>query len=296
MATRPVGRFAPSPTGPLHMGSLVTAVASYLDIKKRNGEWYIRIDNLDLPREKPTAAVDIITSLTAHGLTGDRPIDYQSEHSARYTACFNSLQDYIYYCTCTRKALAGLTVYPGHCRHRAEPSEFSAIRLRTPNRDLVHHDQILGHLEYNLGIDFGDLIIRRKDELWAYNFATAIDDGFDVTHVLRGQDLNHVTPQQTFVMELLKAHWPELSVPEYAHIPLLRYTDGTKLSKQTHAPPLDDERASENLRDAFFYLGLNPPQDRRWPVTQWLGWGQKHWDAKKIPDTLVPYKKTPPTD
>jgi len=82
MATRPVGRFAPSPTGPLHMGSLVTAVASYLDIKKRNGEWYIRIDNLDLPREKPTAAVDIITSLTAHGLTGDRPIDYQSEHSA----------------------------------------------------------------------------------------------------------------------------------------------------------------------------------------------------------------------
>ena len=266
------------------MGSLLTALASFLDIKARGGEWYVRIDNLDPPREDPKAVPQILEALNAHGLSGDKPVDYQGDHDSRYAQAFQALHDHLFYCDCTRKALAGQAVYPGTCRAQREALPSRAARIEVRTETVTFKDGRLGPQQCPLAEDYGDFIVKRRDGLWAYNFATAVDDGMDVTHVLRGQDLFHVTAQQVFVMQCL-----ELAPPCYTHIPVLCYADGTKLSKQTHAPPLDNARAAGNLHDAFHYLGMNPPSRPDWNVAQWLTWGQQHWNLARLPEQLPCY-------
>ena len=281
------GRFAPSPTGPLHMGSLITALASYLDAKVKCGQWYVRIDNLDPPREDPAATSEILASLQAHELQGERAIDYQSDHIPRYQQALNQLTDHLFYCTCSRKSLANQATYPGTCRGNTTPIADAAIRLRVSSAPITFIDAVVGRQTVDLTQEYGDFIVRRRDGLWAYNFATAVDDGSDATHVLRGQDLLDVTPPQIHLMNLLG-----LSVPAYSHIPLLCFADGTKLSKQTHAPPLDDSRAALNLRAALYYLGMNPPAQPSWLAEQWLEWALAHWEKHDLPRQLPAYMPT----
>ena len=192
----PIGRFAPSPTGPLHMGSLMTALASYLDIKRRGGEWYVRIDDIDPPRLDRGAERRILASLNAHGLLSDRAVDHQSTHESRYAAALHQLQHDLFYCTCSRKQLQGTTCYPGTCRSRRQPVEDAAVRLLISQASTTFDDAILGTHTVDLVRATGDFIVKRRDGLWSYNFATAVDDGHDVTHVLRGQDLfrHHAGP------------------------------------------------------------------------------------------------------
>lgn len=281
------GRFAPSPTGPLHMGSLLTALASYLDVKARGGRWYVRIDNLDPPREDPNATHAILSSLSAHGLQGDAAVDYQSEHQPRYATALAQLQSHLFYCTCSRRSLAGRQVYPGTCRGNTTPIADAAVRLRVTNTTVTYADTMLGQQRADLAQDYGDFIVKRRDGLWAYNFATAVDDGTDTTHVLRGQDLLHVTPQQIYLMQLLG-----LPVPTYTHIPLLCFEDGVKLSKQTHAPALEHNLATSNLQAAFGFLGMRPPERNDWNVQKWLDWALVTWPEHELPHQFAHYDST----
>jgi len=269
------------------MGSLITAVASYLDIKAKGGRWYVRIDNLDPPREDPNATDSILASLHAHGLHADPAVDYQSDHHQRYTQALQQLSGHLFYCTCSRRMLAGQHTYPGTCRGNTAPIEDAAIRLRVSDTVISYTDAVLGPQRADLAQDYGDFVVKRRDGLWAYTFATAVDDGNDTTHVLRGQDLLHVTPQQIYLMQLL-----DLPVPAYAHIPLLCFADGAKLSKQTHAPPLNDSLASNNLRTALSLLDMHPPDHPGWRVEEWLDWALEQWPDHRLPRKLTHFAST----
>ncbi|XOV83454.1 MAG: tRNA glutamyl-Q(34) synthetase GluQRS [bacterium] len=286
--TQLTGRFAPSPTGPLHMGSLLTALASFLDIRQRGGQWFVRLDDLDPPRQDPDANAQIIASLSAHGLIGNRndsaEIDYQSTHEDRYVRALKRIQADLFYCHCSRRSLAGQKIYPGTCRYRTTWQADCAVRLQVEPGELSFRDEVKGAFVYQMAIDQGDFIVKRRDGLWAYNFAAAVDDGEDATHVMRGEDLLPVTAQQIYVMQRLK-----LAPPQYAHLPVLCYPDGTKLSKQTHAPALDNNRATANLRTALSYLGQNPPAEPSWSVSQWLTWGLSNWRLERVPAELKKY-------
>ena len=287
-----IGRFAPSPSGPLHMGSLITALASYLDIKQQGGQWYVRMDDLDPPRQSSAASRAILTALEAHGLTGDRQIEYQSNHQTTYELALQQLAAQLYYCNCPRKKVSQYPTYPGFCRRTPRQlPEFAlqmsidaAVRMTTTELDIEFVDQITGHQSAIAGIDFGDFIVRRRDGLWAYNFAAAIDDATQATQILRGQDLLDMTAPQIFLMQQLN-----LPVPTYTHIPVLCYADGTKLSKQTHAPAIENGHAANNLRQALDYLGQKPPRNQEWTTHQWLVWGQENWHLGNIPKQLEPF-------
>jgi glutamyl-Q tRNA(Asp) synthetase len=267
------------------MGSLLSALASYLDIKQRGGQWFVRLDDLDPPRQDPAASEQIITCLHAHGLLGDTEIDYQSYHQQRYEDAFQAIADHLFYCNCSRRSLANTPVYPGTCRPRTQAQADCAIRLRVSDQTVAFDDGLLGHFSCQMAKDYGDFIVKRRDGLWAYNFATAVDDGIDTTHVLRGQDLLHVTAQQKYVMQLL-----DLAAPAYTHLPVLCFADGTKLSKQTHAPALDNTKAATNLRTALAYLGQQPPQEPGWTTSHWLDWGLSNWRLQKVPNQLEAFK------
>ena len=266
------------------MGSLLTAVASFLDIKQQSGQWYVRIEDLDPPRQDTAAVPAIMTTLDAHGLVGDLAVDLQSNHFTRYEQSLQKISTNVFYCDCPRRKLASFSLYPGTCRHQQTLQEDSAMRLHASGLALTLRDQIRGTHEFTPEIDFGDFIIKRRDGLWAYNFATAIDDGTDVTHVMRGEDLFHVTPPQIYAMRQLG-----LTQPTYAHLPVLCYADGTKLSKQTHAPALDNTMAADNLRTAMDLLGLCPPEQPQWHVSEWLSWGLEHWSLQYLPNKLKPF-------
>ena len=249
------------------MGSLVAALASYLDIRAQDGTWCVRIDDLDPPREEAGAARTILETLAAHGLHSDEPVRYQSDGSTRYDKALESLADQLFWCTCTRKSLAGVSRYPGTCRNNTLPIENAAIRLRADR------------------VATGDFIVKRRDGLWAYNFATAVDDGEDFDRVLRGADLAHVTEPQTHVMSALG-----LPLPTYVHIPVLCYEDGTKLSKQTGAPALDPKEALDNLRDALAYLGQQIESVRECTTPEaLLAKAKDIWRLDAIPARLLIY-------
>ena len=253
----PAGRFAPSPTGPLHLGSLLAATASYLDARHRGERWYVRIDDLDVPRNVPGAEQAILTSLEAHGLNWDGPVLRQSERLESYEAALVSLEtrDLTFNCTCARKQLKGLGPYPGTCRDAAHGPDDAAVRVRVTDQPVRFDDLVMGDVEENLARTTGDFIIRRRDGLIAYQLATAVDDGRpEITRVVRGVDLLDNTARQCHLMQLLS-----LSPPRYAHVPMILNRDGQKLSKQTHAPALDDSTPAANLRQILPMLGLNPP-------------------------------------
>ncbi len=278
------GRFAPSPTGPLHFGSLVAALASYLIAKTAGARWLLRIEDLDPPREQSGAAASFPVILQTLALHWDGGIDYQSRRLPRYQVALEQLiaADLVYACDCNRKrirALGGL--YDGHCRDRNLPLEGNvALRLRhgTAATDFV--DGIQGHCGFDEALHDEDFVIRRKDGLFAYQLAVVVDDieqGID--HVVRGCDLLDSTPRQLRLYDVLGA--PR---PTFFHIPMAVWPDGDKWSKQTHAPALDPAQAGEELVKGLGFLGQNPPPAlQQAPTTEIMQWARENFSVRGIP-------------
>jgi glutamyl-Q tRNA(Asp) synthetase len=267
------------------MGSLVTAVASYLDIKQRAGRWLVRVDNIDPPREAAGAETQILNALHVHNLRPDAVL-FQAQHTDKYTSALDQLSPWCFYCTCSRRELRDHPAYPGTCRNERTPVEDAAIRCLTNGEVITWTDAINGRHTVAIDQAFGDFILRRRDGLWGYNLACAVDDGNgQVTHVLRGDDLLDVTAPQILLMQRL---YPAISPPEYAHIPVLRFEDGTKLSKQTQAPPLQLDDPAENLRSALYYLGMQPPAGAR-ATNEWLSWAMEKWNLSNLTTVLPAY-------
>jgi glutamyl-Q tRNA(Asp) synthetase len=276
------GRFAPSPTGPLHLGSLLAATASYLDAHATQQRWLLRIDDLDVPRNVAGATDAIKTALDAHGLHWDGSVIHQSERGEHYQQALLALKqlDLTYYCQCSRRQLKDHRVYPGTCRTQTTAIADSAIRVLVNEVRVAFEDLVQGHQNDLLARSTGDFIVRRRDGLIAYQLATAVDDGdSNIDSVVRGADLLDNTARQMYLMQLLG-----LEPPSYAHIPMLTHPDGSKLSKQTFAAPVDLLSVSSNLTKAFGWLGMSPPADaRRWSCAELIGWGVEHWALDKVP-------------
>lgn len=261
-----VGRFAPSPTGPLHFGSLVAALASFLDAKHRSGKWLVRMEDVDEARCRPEWASSILRTLEAHNLLWDGEVVFQSARKALYDDALAQLRtkNRVYACLCTRRELAllprnalGEAVYPGTCsRGVAEVAgrQFSE-RFRVHEGSAVRfEDELLGRLETNLWNESGDFIVKRADGFYAYHLAVVVDDALQgVTDVVRGGDLLAATPRHILLQQALG-----FSTPRYLHLPLAMNKDGQKLSKQSKSPALESARASENLVEALQSLGQIP--------------------------------------
>ncbi|MGE3296667.1 MAG: tRNA glutamyl-Q(34) synthetase GluQRS [Porticoccaceae bacterium] len=289
MAEAYTGRFAPSPTGPLHLGSLASALASFLDARAHQGRWLLRIEDIDPPREVPGAAASIARQLDAHGLHWDGEILYQSGRATRYRDALQRLaaRGLLFLCDCTRERLRRLDGnYDGACRDRVliDPDREHpgySIRVRTDDAPAVHFsDWLRGrstvtHLERT----GGDFVVRRRDGLFAYQLATAVDDAAQgITHVVRGNDLLESTPRQIFLLRALG-----LPVPAYGHVPVMTDSIGRKLSKQNHAPALDAAHARGNVYRALIWLGQKPPSAAAHAsVAELLRWASQHWSPRAV--------------
>lgn len=253
-----VGRFAPSPTGRLHLGSMVAAVASWLDARAHGGQWLVRMEDLDPPREVAGAADDILRTLEGFGLTWDGPVVYQSKRHEKYRAALDDLvqSDAAFGCACTRKILAeanGLEVYPGFCRSGLPPGVAArSWRFKMPEGPaLTWQDRIRGRQSVNRD-DVGDVTVLRADGHWAYHLAVVVDDAEQgVTDVVRGADLLHATSAHLALQQAL-----DLPSPRYAHVALLTNDLGQKLSKQSRAEPVNPQKARIVLETVFAHLGL----------------------------------------
>lgn len=247
-----MGRFAPSPTGPLHLGSLVAALASYLAVKCRGGEWLVRVEDIDPPREIAGMAARQLDCLAGFGLLSERPVLYQSQRSARYESALERLlaEGKAFHCHCSRSQLAATGGIHRHClgdRHGGPAS----IRLRMPDTCIEFTDRVFGRQSQNLARDVGDVVLKRADGLYAYQLAVVVDDAEQgMTQVVRGADLLDSTPRQIFLQQQLG--YP---TPEYAHVPLVRDADGAKLGKSQWAPALDDDARFQALCAAWQHLG-----------------------------------------
>lgn len=284
MSTRSplTGRFAPSPSGSLHFGSLLAAVASYVDARASGARWLLRIEDIDPPRETRGADQLILTALEQHGLLWDGEVLYQSTRSERYREVLADLQarGLVYRCACNRARLAALNHrYDGYCRQHPPPANTPcALRLTLPEKIIGFDDRILGLQQQNLA-EAGDCIIHRKDGLFAYQLAVVVDDiDQGVTDVVRGSDILPATGVQIYLTELLGG-----SAPRYAHVPVLLGTDGKKLSKQNHAPAINNATASANLHQVLLWLGQKPPTDliNEAPAVI-LQWAVEHWALREI--------------
>ena len=281
---RYVGRFAPSPTGPLHFGSLVAALASYLDAKANGGRWLVRIEDLDPPREVTGSSTHILKQLQALGMNWDDEVLYQSTRLSAYERILQQLEnlEYCFNCDCSRQRVSGLGgVYDGRCRSRGlNPSPGLAIRLKTSSQTVRFADGIQGDYVQNLEHEVGDFILRRRDGLFAYQLAVVADDAAQkITHIVRGYDLLSSTPRQIYLQQLLG-----LPTPSYAHIPIVVNELGQKLSKQHFAEPIDLKNATSLLVSALQFLGLTPPTNLFGAAPAALmAWGAKHWDIQRVP-------------
>lgn len=254
------GRFAPSPTGALHFGSLLAAVGSWLVARHDGGEWVVRVEDIDPPREIPGAAAAILATLDAFGLSPDGPVMYQSDRGDAYEAAFERLkaEGHVFPCWCSR---ADLAVHDGMHRHgqcvaAPDADRPPAWRLRTPDETIRWHDDLQGPQSENLIEVAGDFVIRRVEGLWAYQLACVVDDGAQgITYVVRGADLLDSTARQIYLQRLLG-----LPTPGYLHLPLVLDAEGRKLSKSTSAPPVDPANPLPPLRLALIHLGLNAPK------------------------------------
>lgn len=258
------GRFAPSPTGPLHAGSLVAALASWLDARARGGRWLVRIEDVDGPRCPPGAGDLILGQLAALGLHPDEPPLWQSQRGARYQAALTQLitAEHAYGCACTRAEIAALAgprpkhgelIYPGTCRQGTQGRAVRAWRFRAQGR-IAWHDRRLGPQSQDLAAEVGDFVLKRADGLWAYQLAVVVDDADQgITDVVRGEDLADNTPRQIALQRALG-----LPTPRHLHTPLVLAADGHKLSKQNGAAALDLGDPTARLREAAERLGLRP--------------------------------------
>jgi glutamyl-Q tRNA(Asp) synthetase len=259
------GRFAPSPTGPLHLGSLVAALGSWLDARAHDGAWLVRIEDIDPPREVPGAADRIVATLAACGLHSDEPVLWQHDRSAAYDTALARLiaARLAYGCACSRKeadeasAAAGLPlgVYASTCRVGTGGREPRSVRLRVPDPPddaISFHDRAAGVGIQHLARDVGDFVLRRADGLWAYQLAVVVDDAAQgITDIVRGADLLDNTPRQIWLQQALG-----LPTPRYLHLPVVLNAQGEKLSKQTGAAAIDDANPLRELERAWQHLGF----------------------------------------
>jgi glutamyl-Q tRNA(Asp) synthetase len=278
------GRFAPSPSGPLHFGSLVAAVASYLDARANQGIWLVRMEDLDPAREPPGAAATILEQLADYGMVSDKQVLYQSQRLEAYQSALDSLEDteLCYPCICSRQQVRAMgSMYDGRCRTASHPEvEPSAIRVMVNDQTIEFEDLIQGHQRQNLAKETGDFIIRRKDGLFAYQLAVVVDDDFQgVSHVIRGYDLLESTPRQIYLQRKLG-----YTTPCYGHVPVITNEMGQKLSKQHFADPLSSTERRSIMHAAITYLGLKPPRHQHeLRVEEQLDWATAHWDIQAIP-------------
>lgn len=289
-ATAYVGRFAPSPTGPLHAGSLVAALGSWLDARAHGGRWLLRIEDVDTPRCVPGADMEILRQLDALGLRADEPPQWQSRREAHYAAALDRLiaAGRAYPCACTRQDIAlalaaqGRTrerhaelAYPGTCRPERgglRGRAARAWRLRVDEGAMLRWtDRRLGAQAQDVAAEVGDFVLRRADGLWGYQLAVVVDDAEQaVTDIVRGEDLADNTPRQILLQRALG-----VATPRYLHLPLVRAADGEKLSKQHGAPPLDTDDPQCALAAAASELGLAP--DRQASTAAWLDTAVAAW-------------------
>ena len=294
-AGRPAcGRFAPTPSGPLHFGSVVAAVASWLDARAAGGRWLVRIEDLDPPRERPGAADDILRTLERLALAWDGPVLRQSERNDAYAEALDRLAraDLVIDCGCPRSALAALPVnagrasgedlhHPPRCLPRATPAGPGEVarRFRAPDRDVCFEDRAQGRVCTNVAQTTGDFVLQRRDGLYAYQLAVVVDDEAQgVTDVVRGSDLLASTPRQLLLQQALGCH-----TPHYLHVPVVVGPDGSKLSKSTDAPGLSDAPPSVQLVSALRFLGQSPPPGLADAVPSTvLSWATQNWNPAAI--------------
>lgn len=286
------GRFAPSPTGPLHFGSLVAAVGSYLDARSQGGEWLVRMEDIDAPRNVPGAAEGILGTLEAFGFAWDGPVLWQSTRLEAYRAALQRLvaDGFAYGCACSRKeiadsasrpAIGGGLAYPGTCRNGLPPGRAArAWRLRVDDRETAFDDRLQGRIVQHLERDVGDFVLLRADGQFAYQLAVVVDDAWQgITDVVRGADLIDSTPRQLRLQACLG-----FPVLRYAHLPVAANAAGEKLSKQTLAPALEAGRAAAELVRALAFLGQEPPAElARAAVAEVWQWALQHWRFAAIP-------------
>ena len=293
-----IGRFAPSPTGPLHFGSLVAAVSGWLDARAARGKWLVRIEDLDQARTQPEAAGAILRQLEALGLEWDGPVLYQSARLDHYRAALQKLQraGSAYWCGCSRREMADSAtrfwsergsipapartrIYPGTCRTGVAPGKQGrAVRVRTGGEPIRFSDRLQGEIVQTVEREIGDFVVFRADGLYAYQLAVVVDDADQgVTDVVRGADLLDSTARQILLQRLLG-----LPTPRYLHVPAAVNAAGEKLSKQTRAPPVTLDRPSEALGKALAFLGFGGA-----PVSagtrEVLAWAREHWAVRRIP-------------
>ncbi len=289
------GRFAPSPTGPLHFGSLVAAVASFTDARAHRGHWLLRIEDLDTRRNRPGAVDAILYTLQRAALHWDGPVTHQSSRIEHYEAALTQLRHagLLYPCTCSRREIADSIVgmpasgearYSGACRGRVWDSRFPrppAWRIRTSAHPISFDDRLHGRFETpNLESSTGDFVLRRADRVIAYQLAVVVDDAASgITDVVRGADLLASTSRQVFLQRTLG-----LPTPSYLHVPTATNARGEKLSKQTLAAPVDNDNPAAGLWLALRFLGQQPPLDlRHAPPQDLLAWAVEHWRPSSIP-------------
>ena len=270
------GRFAPTPSGPLHLGSLLTAVASWLDARAHGGHWAIRIDDLDTPRVVPDAESKILTTLERHGLTWDGPVVRQSQHVERYSAALANLAAHCYACRCSRRDLRSRPCYPGTCRNLGLPHRGNAVRIRVSGERVLLEDRVQGHYVEDLAVTIGDFVIWRRDGFASYQLAVVIDDdAMNISHVVRGADLLDNTPRQLYLLRRLG-----IAAPSYAHVPVIVEASGVKLSKHNAATAIDDRAAMHHIAAVLGLLGLDAPLGK---VDEMLAWAQQRWGLERMP-------------
>jgi glutamyl-Q tRNA(Asp) synthetase len=283
------GRFAPSPTGPLHFGSLVAAVGSYLDARHHCGEWLVRMEDLDPPRVVPGAAADILRTLERYGLHWDGEVIYQGSRHSEYQRALEQLDTggWLYGCACTRREIADTalpgqrgSIYPGTCRNGLpDGRKARALRVRVGNTEISLDDVLQGSTRQHLGQDVGDFVVRRADKLAAYQLAVVVDDAAQqITHVVRGADLLDSTPRQVYLQGLLG-----LSTPSYLHLPVATSGTGEKLSKQTGAQAVGATDPVNVLLDVLQFLHQDVPgSGDDVALEDLLQWAVKRWDKTRL--------------
>ncbi|NWK82293.1 tRNA glutamyl-Q(34) synthetase GluQRS [Acinetobacter sp. SwsAc4] len=274
-----IGRFAPSPTGPLHFGSLLTAVASYCDAKANHGKWLVRIEDTDIPRIYPNSETHILSCIDAFQFEPDAEIIFQKDRLEIYEEVLEQLKQaqLIYACQCTRKMLGSNHIYAGTCRNQHLHFEQQAIRLKVSDQLICFEDRLQGQQSANLKHDLGDFVLKRRDGIMSYQLAVVVDDYLQgITHVVRGADLLDNTVRQIWLGSLL--NYPSLN---YMHLPLAMNHQGQKLSKQNLAQALDISKASNLLQQAILALG-QPLVELDQPRIM-LQQAVQQWDIKVIP-------------
>jgi len=282
------GRFAPSPSGPLHFGSLVAALGSWLDARAHGGDWLVRIEDLDTPRNEPGAEAAILRSLENHGLWWDGAVVRQSERLDLYRGTLADLETrgLAYPCSCSRRDYAtallgpdGAAIYPGTCRNGVNPGRPARTRRLKVSGCIAFDDAIQGAIVQELEREVGDFVLLRADGVFAYQLAVVVDDGAQgIGDVVRGADLLFSTPRQILLQRMLG-----LPMPRYAHLPLVLAASGEKLSKQTRAPALVDAEAVESLHDALVFLGQGPPARTEFErAEELLEWARQHWHIEAV--------------